>query len=303
VNETPTNIALTNSLVAENEAINTVVGVLSTADPDAGNTFTYTLVAGDIAAFNINGSDLRTSAVFNYEAQSSYTVTVRSTDQGGLWYEKVFIITVTNVNETPELAAVSDATIDELVPFTFTASATDVDAGTLLTFSLAGLGIPAGATIDPVSGIFNWTPSEVQGPAVYTFTVKVCDNGEPVLCAEDEITLTVNEVNVSPVALDDEYSITINTTLNVPAAGVLTNDTDADLPANTLTAVKITDPANGTLTLNANGSFSYTPITGWFGMDTFTYQAYDGALYSATATVTITVTPVFYYLYMPFVIR
>ena len=70
--------------------------------------------------------------------------------------------------------------------------------------------------------------------------------------------------------------------------GVLDNDTDAD--SNRLTAQLATPPANGTLTFNSNGSFQYTPNTGFSGMDTFTYTATDGNATSARATVTITVT-------------
>jgi VCBS repeat-containing protein len=106
VNETPTNISLSSSTVAENQPVNTIVGTFSTADPDTGNTFTYTLVSGagdtDNGSFNIDGSNLRTSAVFDYETKNSYSIRVRSTDQGGLWFEKQFTITVTpTVVETP----------------------------------------------------------------------------------------------------------------------------------------------------------------------------------------------------------
>ena len=91
--------------------------------------------------------------------------------------------------------------------------------------------------------------------------------------------------NVAPVASDNTYSTQKNVTLTVATPGVLGNDTDANL--DTLTAIKVTNPSEGTLTLNANGSFTYTPDTGYTGDDTFTYKANDGALDSNTATVTI----------------
>ena len=72
--------------------------------------------------------------------------------------------------------------------------------------------------------------------------------------------------------------------------GVLDNDTDPD--GDTLTAVLVTGPTNGTLTLNADGSFTYTPTDNFIGTDSFTYTANDGALNSNTATVTINVTTV-----------
>ena len=88
---------------------------------------------------------------------------------------------------------------------------------------------------------------------------------------------------------DDRYTTAEDTVLTVAAPGVLANDTDADGDA--LTAAKVTDPAHGTLTLNANGSFTYTPAANYNGPDTFTYRANDGTAYSNTATVTLTVTP------------
>jgi len=69
---------------------------------------------------------------------------------------------------------------------------------------------------------------------------------------------------------------------------VLANDSDPD--GDPLTAVLVTGPSNGTLTLNPDGTFSYRPNTGFTGTDSFTYKAHDGALDSNVATVTITVT-------------
>jgi hypothetical protein len=104
VNEIPTDISLSASSIAENNSTNAIIGTLSTTDPDSSNTFTYTLVSGsgdtDNASFNINANQLRASIVFNYENKSSYSIRIRSTDQGGLFYEKQFTITITNVDET-----------------------------------------------------------------------------------------------------------------------------------------------------------------------------------------------------------
>ena len=73
-----------------------------------------------------------------------------------------------------------------MVPYGFTASATDPDLpANTLAFSL--IGAPTGASIDPVTGEFSWTPAESQGPGVYTFTVKVTDNGDPSLSDEQEV--------------------------------------------------------------------------------------------------------------------
>jgi len=104
-NSAPTQIGLSATVIAENNAVNAVVGTLSTTDSDVGDSFTYTLVSGtgdaDNASFNISGSSLRASVVFDYETKSSYSIRVRTTDSGGGTFEKVFAITVTNVSDSP----------------------------------------------------------------------------------------------------------------------------------------------------------------------------------------------------------
>ena len=94
---------------------------------------------------------------------------------------------------------------------------------------------------------------------------------------------------VLPTANGDSYTIGQNQTLTVAAPGVLANDTSPTGQA--LTAVRVSGPSHGTLTLNANGSFSYKPAAGYSGPDSFTYTANAGGLASAPATVNLTVRP------------
>lgn len=96
--------------------------------------------------------------------------------------------------------------------------------------------------------------------------------------------------NNPPVANPDSFSVNEDTTLTVAAPGVLANDTDAE--GNPLTAVLVSTTTNGTLLLNANGSFTYTPNANFNGSDSFTYRANDGIALSNIATVTITVNAV-----------
>jgi VCBS repeat-containing protein len=93
-----------------------------------------------------------------------------------------------------------------------------------------------------------------------------------------------------PVAVNDTYSTNQDTQLGVSVPGVLENDSDIDGDA--LTAIWVSDPAHGNLTLNENGSFTYVPDTGYTGSDSFTYKVSDGKLESNNATVTITVNAV-----------
>ncbi len=104
------------------------------------------------------------------------------------------------------------------------------------------------------------------------------------------VTITVNNINDAPIANDDEYTIIENTLLEVPAPGILINDDDAD-PLDTLTSTNLTETVNGVLTLNGDGSFSYTPNVEFNGSDSFTYSINDGTIDSNVATVTITIDP------------
>ena len=82
----PTDIQLSNATIAENLPAGSVVGQFSSVDPNSHDSFTYTLVAGtgdsDNASFSIVGNELRTAASFDFEAKSSYSIRVRTTDAG-----------------------------------------------------------------------------------------------------------------------------------------------------------------------------------------------------------------------------
>ena len=288
VNDAPVLIAIGDKVVNELEEV--TFTATATDEDIPSQTFTFNLVNAPEGASINSSSGLFSWAPSEEQGPGIYTFGVCVSD-GELLDCETITVTVNEVNVAPVLAPIGDTTINELVTLTFTASATDSDIPVqILTFSLVGA--PIGATIDPAAGAFSWTPSEEQGPGSYTFTVKVCDNGTPSLCDQEEITVMVSEVNTAPVAVDDNYITPMNRVLNVLVPGVLTNDSDADLPANTLTVVLVTDiPAGeGTLVLASNGAFSYTPPLDFLGTTHFTYKVFDGMVYSNVATVSITVT-------------
>jgi Putative Ig domain/PKD domain/RTX calcium-binding nonapeptide repeat (4 copies) len=96
-------------------------------------------------------------------------------------------------NQSPILDPIPDQSVDEGSTLIVPVHASDLDAGQTLTYSLDG-DVPAGASIDPATGVFTFTPAD--GPASYTFTVRVTDNGEPPL--SDTKTFTVTVDNVAP---------------------------------------------------------------------------------------------------------
>jgi PKD repeat protein len=102
-------------------------------------------------------------------------------------------------NRPPVLDPIGNKTVDELTTLVYTTTATDPDVpGQTLTFSL-GPGAPTGASIDPSTGVFTWTPTEAQGPGNYPLKVIVTDNGASPMNDFETIQVTVNEVNLNPI--------------------------------------------------------------------------------------------------------
>ncbi len=273
-------------LLEDRETITVTVGEVSVApvlDPvgpqsgDEGTLITFTATASDSdvpgsVTFTLEdgtgavpaGAVITAGGAFTWiptEAQGPgvYTFDVVVTDNTLLEDRETITVTVNEVNVAPVLVPVGPQSGDEgsLIGFTATASDADVPANTL-TFTLEdGTGsVPAGASIT-AGGVFTWTPTEAQGPGVYTFDVVVTDDGAGLLEDRETITVTVGEANIAPV-------------LNVVGAqsgdegtliGFTATATDADFPANALTFTLEdgagTIPAGASIT--AGGVFTFTP--------------------------------------------
>ncbi|MDH4465545.1 MAG: IPTL-CTERM sorting domain-containing protein [Acidovorax sp.] len=240
VNGAPTDISLSAGSVNENVAGNSTVGSFSTTDPDAGNTFTYTLVAGtgstDNAAFSISGSALRITSSPDFETQSSYSVRVRTTDQGGLFFEKTFTITINNVNEAPTNINLSASAINENVAANSavgTFSTTDVDAANTFNYTLAP---GAGDTDNSAFSISGSTLQITSSPDFETkssYSVRVRSTDQGSLTFERAFTITVNDVNEAPTNINLSASaINENVAANSTVGTFSTTDADA---ANTFT--------------------------------------------------------------------
>ncbi|MEO7098413.1 MAG: Ig-like domain-containing protein, partial [Luteolibacter sp.] len=134
------------------------------------------------------------------------------------------------------------------------------------------------------NGGFTYTPTTgYSGADSFTYHANDGSLNSNIVTAS----INVLAVNTAPVAAADSYSTNQGTALVVSAAGVLSNDTDAQ--ANSLTAVLNVGPSHGSVTLNANGGFTYTPTASYSGADSFTYHANDGSLDSNIVTVSISV--------------
>ncbi|MGD9418724.1 MAG: Ig-like domain-containing protein [Verrucomicrobiota bacterium JB025] len=225
-----------------------------------------------------------TSRAFTYIADSTST-TITFTDVSPTSFNiDLLLDNVRNISELP-------------VPRTLTLASLPAD-GAAITVTPADL---AGND----NGITGFTRSFNEGSEV-TLTAAATSGGLPfsrwqkngtdlattletTIMVDGDITLTaVYAPNEAPVATPDSYTATVDTPLVIPAVGVLANDTDPE--DDPLTAVLVTAPSNGSLTLNSDGSFTYTPATAFAGTDSFSYLANDGTSDSQPATVEITVT-------------
>jgi hypothetical protein len=236
-----------------------VIGFTATAsDADVpANTLTFSLANPASGTFP-TGAVITAGGAFTWtptEAQGPGVFRVKVVVSDGTDSDEEEIqITVNEVNAAPVLAAIGNQSGNELTAITFDANASDSDIpANALTYSLDP-GAPAGATINPTTGAFSWTPGEADGPGDFSLTVRVTDDGAPNLSDSETISIHVNEVNVAPVlgaigpkSGNEESLITFTATAS-----------DADLPANALTfSLGAGAPAGAAIT--AGGVFTWTP--------------------------------------------
>lgn len=223
------------------------------SDPDLpANGLTYSLVVGP------SGASLSPTGSFTWtpgetDGGSTVPVTVRVTDNGtpALSADRSFQIAVAEVNEAPSITAVAPVTIPEMSPWSMPLAATDSDLPAN-TFTWALLAGPAGVSVSPL-GEIAWTPTEAQGPASYTVSVQVTDNGSPAATDTLDITVNVSEINRQPsiVAIAPQNA-TEHQLFQVQLSG-----SDPDLPANGLAYSLVNAPTGASI--SPAGLFSWTP--------------------------------------------
>ncbi|MDB9485781.1 SGNH/GDSL hydrolase family protein [Dolichospermum circinale CS-537/01] len=260
VNNAPTNITINNSNIAENQAIGTVIGNLTTTDPDTVNTFTYSLVSGtgatDNSLFTITNNQLKTNAVFDFETKNSYSIRVQTRDQSGLSFEKQLTIGVSNVNETPTNLTLSTSTVAEnktVGTVVGNLSSTDPDANNTFTYSLVS---GTGATD---SSLFTITGNQLKTNAVFDFetknsySIRVKTTDQSGLSFEKQLTIGVSNVNETPTNLTLSTStIAKNKIIGTVIGNLTTTDPDT---GNTFTYSLVTGTGatdNSLFTISGN---------------------------------------------------
>jgi large repetitive protein len=241
-------------------------------------TFTinnYSSATNGIVAINANKLNYTPNLGFSGTDVFSY----RMIDQSGALSNTGTVTVAVTIFNTPPVAIPASYSTNEDITLTGSLTGSDLE-GNPLTFSASTL--PLHGTVTILSnGAFTYVPtSNYFGADSFGFTVR---DGMATSTAAT-ISLTLDPVPDTPIAVNDIYSLNQDTTFLIP---VMMNDADVDSTVLTLTGY--TNPTQGTLIVSGTG-FSYTPTTGYIGPDSFTYQITDEtSLTSNTAVVSLSV--------------
>jgi len=254
-------------------------GVIGTAR--AGSYGSLTLAADGSYTYALNNANGTVSGLLTGQTLTdtfNYTIT----DADGDTSSTTVTITINGVTPNMLPVAVNDsfaATEDTPLNGTLTANDTPGDGGNIWTKTSD----PAhGTVVVNTNGTFTYTPSaNYHGADSFTYTITDADGDT----SAATVNINIASVNDVPVAIEDSFT----TNKDTPLTGTLTgNDTASGDGGNIWT--KATNPAHGTVVVNADGTFTYTPSANYHGADSFTYTITDADGDTSTATVTLTVT-------------
>ena len=302
------------------DAPTTVSGDLDSTDLDNGATAAWSVQGGGAGTFgdlsvdangtwtyNLRNGDANVQALSATESHNEVFTVVVTDDQGATDMQQV-TVTVMGTNDAPEIGfdAGNDAgTVvedDATNAVSGQLTGNDVDNNAALTWSVDGGGSGAyGALTVDAAGAWtytldNGTPAledlDSGETATETFNVTVTDDFGATDTQAINVTIDGNTDNVAPVAADDAITGDEDTVISGDVLADNGAGVDSDADGDALTVSLVSDVANGTLLLNGDGTFDYTPDADFSGTDSFTYAVSDGNGGTDTATATITVDPV-----------
>ncbi|PSF35821.1 hypothetical protein C7H19_15470 [Aphanothece hegewaldii CCALA 016] len=292
VNEAPTLITLSNNSVAENSAAWTIIGQLNTTDPDAGENHTYTLINDAGGRFRVVNNQLMVAltGLLDFETLNTYTITVRSTDAGGLSKNQQFTISLTNVNEAPTELTLNSNTIAENSPNNSVIgnlNTSDPDAGDNHTYTLvAGDGDNHNAAFSIVGNQLQLNNSpDYESQSSYKLRVQTTDAGG--ISLSKAFTINVTNANEAPrltstailgASVGELYTYNITTT--DPDAGDFRTISASGLPS----WLTLTNNGDGTATLSG------TPTEQNLGVNNITLTVTDAGGLNDTQSFNLTVT-------------
>ncbi|MBH9552187.1 Ig-like domain-containing protein, partial [Inhella gelatinilytica] len=274
--------------LTSNEDAAVVSGRVNATDGDTSAILTYSLTSAAPAglSFNADGSYSFDPSVSAYQALGAGETRVLSipfavTDDHGAQSTALLTITVIGTNDAPVAAPGTGVTGEDQPLSGRLPTASDAEGNPLVYGKASD---PShGTVVVNADGSYVYTPSpNYNGPDSFTYTVSDGQGGSNTYT----VNVTVSPVNDAPVAANAAVTTNEDTAVN----GTLPTGSDVDGDA--VSYAKASDPAHGTVTVNANGSYVYTPVANYNGPDSFTYTVSDGQGGSNTYTVNVTVSPV-----------
>ena len=277
VNDVP--VAVDDTAVTDEDTQLTDGNVAGNDAPSGDGGNVWSVVSGpDHGILVMNGDGSYTYTPYaNYNGPDQFTYQIKDVD--GDNSTATMAITVNPVNDAPTVGNY-DVNTQEDTSTSGTVVGNDIDS----TVTYAVTKNPSHGIItsfNPDSGAWTYLPYEDYN-GDDSFGVTVSDG---LATALSKVTIRVTPVNDVPVVNDESKTTDEDTSVSGSITG---SDVDGD----SLNYVKVTDPSHGTVTVNGDGTYIYTPNSNWFGTDSFTVSVNDGHGGSDTATVTITVDPV-----------
>jgi len=281
----------------ENSANGTVVGTVVASDPDAGDSLTYAITAGNTSgAFAINGSTgqitVANTAALDFETNPSFSLTVRASD-GTLSDTATVSLTLADVNDSPVVDdqgfGVNENTANGTVVGTVVAS--DPDAGDSLTYAITAGNTGGAFAINSSTGQITVASAAVldfETNPSFALTVQVTDDGTPVLNDTATVTLTLADVNESPVVDDQGFALDENSANGTVVGTIVASDPDSGdsvtyaVIAGSGIGVFAVDSVTGQITVSDSSALDYETSPSF----NLTVRVTDGAL-TDVATVTI----------------
>lgn len=256
VNEAPTGATMASGSVTENAANGTVVATVAGIDPDASSSFTYSLTDNANGRFAVNASTgivtVANGTLLDYETAASHSITVRVTDQGGLTFDKIFTIAVSNVNDAHSAATLNANTVAENAAngtVVGIVSGTDADAGATLSYSLTNSASGRFA-INASTGVVtvaNGTLLDYETGPSQTITVRLTDQGG--LTYDKNFTINVTNVNEAPTGATMTGGTVAENATNGTVVGTISG---IDLEPGSTFIYTLTNNAGGRFAINAS---------------------------------------------------
>jgi VCBS repeat-containing protein len=249
--------------IEEHSATGTTVGTASATDPDNGQSLTYSIVSGNTEnGFSIYPStgEIIVAGNICFENNPSYTLTVRITDNGqpALWAEQLINIELLDINESPEILS-QQFTSPSFAPSGTSLgiiSASDPDYNQTLTFQITAGNTDEAFGINAVTGelyVNNSSALNILINQSFDLTIRVTDNGSPVLFAEALVTIILSDVNYAPVMANQEYTIPENQPAGTVIGTIVATDPN---PGQSISFSIISGNIDNAFTLSSDGVLS-----------------------------------------------